>query len=185
MLAEWWLLAYLEHGCFYPSATDKLPRRTAECAERYFGLTISEQEFLGGLATCLRNGWLRVVDQVAVDEVHALLRNNPAMWPVLGEAERDWGEIDFTPSGAALYRMIAAEWLGPDWEDDLQVRKESFREEHRYCEADEELRAVAEECTAQGEIVRASKLLAIGPWCVFWWERFPAGYRLELKIGDL
>ena len=33
--------------------------------------------------------------------------------------------------------MIAVEWLGPDWEDNLLVWKETYRDEHRYCEAQE------------------------------------------------
>ena len=24
----------------------------------------------------------------------------------------------------------------------------------------------------------------IGPWCVYWWDRFPAGYRLEFEVGE-
>ena len=34
-----------------------------------------------------------------------------------------------------------------------------------------------------GDFVRASQVVPIGPWCVYWWERFPSGYRLELKLG--
>jgi hypothetical protein len=92
--------------------------------------------------------------------------------------------IDFSPHGAALYRMIAAEWLGPDWEDGLRVCNEYYREEHRYCESEEGLRGIVHEHTAKGEVVRASRVAPLGPWRVRWWERFPAGFRLELEIGD-
>ena len=47
-----------------------------------------------------------------------------------------------TPAGAALYRMIAAEYLGPGWEDDLSVWREYYREGHRYCETEEGLQGV-------------------------------------------
>jgi hypothetical protein len=124
------------------------------------------------------------VDQPAADEVRALLRNDPTFLPVPSRVERRLGEIDFTPSGATLYRMIAAEWLGPDWEDDLRVWHDYYREEHRYCEAEEGLRGIVEGYTARGEVVRSSKLVPLGPWCVYWWERIPAGYRLELRIGE-
>jgi hypothetical protein len=40
------------------------------------------------------------------------------------------------------------------------------------------------EYAAGGEVVRASRLVPIGPWCIRWWQRYPAGYRLELEIGD-
>lgn len=94
------------------------------------------------------------------------------------------GEIDFTPVGATLYRMIGAEWLGPDWEDDLSVWNEYYREEHRYCEAEEGLQDVIQKQMGRDEVILSSKLVPLGPWCVHWWERFPSGYRLELKIGS-
>jgi hypothetical protein len=80
--------------------------------------------------------------------------------------------------------MIAAEWLGLDWEDDLSVWNDYYREEHRYCETEEGLQGIVQEHAARGEVVRTSKLVPLGPWCVYWWERFPAGYRLELEIGE-
>jgi hypothetical protein len=124
------------------------------------------------------------VYEQAVEEVRALLRDDPAILPVPSRVERWPGEIDFTPCGAALYRMIAAEWLGPDWEDALIVENTYYREEHRYCETLEPLEGIVADDTATENMVRASKIVPIGPWCVYWWERFPAGYRLEMQIGE-
>jgi hypothetical protein len=104
--------------------------------------------------------------------------------PVPQSAESRWGEIDFSPAGAILYRMISAEWLGPDWEDDLSVSRGYYWEEHRYCEAEEGFQGIAQEYLAKGEVVRASRVKPIGPWCVRWWDRFPSGYRLELELGE-
>jgi hypothetical protein len=104
--------------------------------------------------------------------------------PVPSKVESRQGEIDFTSCGATLYRMIAAEWLGPDWENALSVWNDYYRKEHRYSEAEEGLHGVVQELAARGEFVRENTLVPLGPWCVFWWERFPAGYRLELKIGE-
>jgi hypothetical protein len=42
-----------------------------------------------------------------------------------------------------------------------------------------------QEHVAKGDVVRARRVVPIGPWCVYWWERFPAGYRLELELGEL
>jgi hypothetical protein len=121
----------------------------------------------------------------AVDEVQAMLREDPTFLPVPGQVESRLGEIDFTACGATLYRRMAAEWLGTDWEEDaLSVWNDYYREEHRYCEAEEGLRGIVQEHIGRGEVVRASKLVPVGPWCVYWWERFSAGYRLELKIGE-
>jgi hypothetical protein len=181
-LAEWLIFAAVERD-LYRSASD-LPKWVAGTVEEQNGVTASEEDCRTGLEACLRYGWLRVVDQHAVDEVRALLREDPALLAVPSEVESSQGETDFTPCGATLYRMIAAEWLGPDWEDALSVWIDYYREVHHYCEAEEGLRGIVHEHTARGEVVRASKLVALGPWCVYWWERFPDGYRLELKIGQ-
>jgi hypothetical protein len=178
---EWLLLAAMDGGgCKLASY---LTQWAAESAINEYGVTATETECRSGLEACLRYGWLRVVDQQAVEEVEALLREGPTVMSVASEIG-DWGEIDFTLSGANLYRMIAARWLGSLWEEDLRVWKETYREEHRYCEAVEPLRDIAQNYMTGGGIVRASKLVPLGPWCVFWWERFPRGFRLELKIGE-
>jgi hypothetical protein len=92
------------------------------------------------------------------------------------------GHVDFSPAGAALYRGIAAEWLGPDWEDALDVSNTYFCEEHLYCESNDELRYAVTEHTLNGESIISSRVLPIGPWCVYWWQQFPAGYRLETQF---
>ena len=181
-LSEWLVLAAME-GDAHETASD-LPRQVTRSAVEDFGLTASEEECRIGLEACLRNGWLRVVDQQAIDEVQALLRDDPAFLPVPDRAESRPGEVDFTPAGAALYRMIAAEWLGRDWEDSLSIENVYYREEHHYCEHEEGFQSVRQELADSGEVVRSSKLVPLGPWCSDWWNRFPAGYRLELKIGD-
>jgi hypothetical protein len=53
-----------------------------------------------------------------------------------------------------------------------------------HCEAEEGLRGIVQECAARGEVVRASKVVPNGPCCVYWWKRFPSGYRPELEIGE-
>jgi hypothetical protein len=49
---------------------------------------------------------------------------------------------------------------------------------------DEGFPRIVQEHMARGEVVRACRVVPIGPWCVAWWETFSAGYRLELELGD-
>lgn len=173
-------------------------------------MSVTGEQCREGLEACLRHGWLRVVDQAAADEVRSLLEADPALLALPRTAagrsreythvsDPSWpggsrpvpipdayllGQIDFTQTGAALFRAICAEWLGPDWEDDLEVSNGHYREVHYYCESDEGFADTAEEHVAKGDVVRAHRVVPLGPWCVRWWERFPAGYRLELELGE-
>jgi hypothetical protein len=79
--------------------------------------------------------------------------------------------------------MIMTKWLGPNWEDRLEVWKEYYREEHQYCESEDCLREIVRDYARSGAAVLESKLVPIGRWCVHWWKRFASGFRLELKIG--
>jgi hypothetical protein len=128
---------------------------------------------------------MRSVDQMVVDEIEMLLGSDDAIVAapetILPTAR---GAIDFSPSGACFYRNLAAEIFGPTWEDDIVAWREIYREEHRYCAAESGLVNLEAEYAARGEYVRATRLIPIGPWCVHWWERYPAGYRLELDIGQ-
>jgi hypothetical protein len=210
-LPEWLVLEGMERPWFRDSA-DNLCAGVAETGERLLGVTISPDTCLEGLDACLRHGWLRVVDHRAVAEVRSLLAADTALpalprtaegrpqeccyevdprWPgrlrPVPLPDTDWlGRIDFTPAGAALYRTTAAEWLGPDWEDALVVARGYFWEEHHYCETetDEGFDHIIQEHVAKGDVVRNSRVVPIGPWCVSWWERFAAGYRLELELGE-
>ncbi len=205
-LAEWAVLESLEGGP-RPVEGDRFHWWSAEETERKYGTVVSEENYRDAVEFCRSRRWVRTLNRQALKDVHVLLRNDPVLLAVPDTAElfhctgygidpanpgtlvllpiptgNGWGEIDFTPAGADLYRAISAEWLGADWEDDLAVSKEYYREEHRYCEAEEGFAGIVEEYTAKGEVVRARRVVPIGPWCVHWWERFPSGVRLELQI---
>ncbi len=205
--AEWAVLAALEDG---PRSVGggRLFWWHPESVEREYGTAISREEFLAGVESCRSRGWVRALNRESIAEVRTLLRNDPTALAIPKTAElfhhachsyidpsnpgdpvyspipagEGWGEIDFTPAGADLYRVLSAEWLGPDWEDALAVSHGYYREEHRYCEAEEGFAGIVEEYVAKGGVVRSCRVVPIGPWCVHWWERFPSGVRLELEI---
>ena len=112
-----------------------------------------------------------------------LLRDDPAVLAVPRRAEPDEGTIDFTPAGAGLYRMISAEWLGPDWEDELRASHGYYWEEHYYAESEAAFDDLYQFGRVRRDAIRSRRVVPIGPWCVSWWERFPSGFRLELECG--
>jgi len=185
-IAEWIVLAAMEDAPIKPDGT-WLAGRIEELASRDFKATISAAECCNALDTCLQHGWLKVLCSESVDAVHAILLKTPALLAVPGSAELrmtyQQGDVDFSPSGADLYRTISAEWLGTDWETDLSITNSYFWEEHRYCESAEEFQSIIQQHAANGTIVRAHRTVRIGPWCVYWWKRFASGYQLQLEIG--
>jgi hypothetical protein len=78
--------------------------------------------------------------------------------------------------------MISAEWLGPDWEDALNVSNQYYWEEHLYCDSIEGFEEVWREHRQRGALFLSSRIVPLGPWCVSWWKRFSSGYRLELEL---
>ncbi len=206
--AEWVLMKEMEGGPRRFERQEFLNLVTS--AAREFDHPVTVEECREGLEDCLCNGWLRLLDQRLIDEIHALLRDDAVVLAVPKTArlqpegsrcstephqteklvfvpipiESRWGEIDFSQIGAALYRTISTEWLGPDWENDLHVSNEHYLEEHRYCFNDDGLPGIAAEYTAEGFDVRVREVVPIGPWCVYWWERYPSGYRMKLEISQ-
>ncbi len=179
---EWLFLAAQEQS--YTGTERALFNWIAESATDCFGMTLSDEDCRAGLENCLRYGWLRIVDQHVLDEIEDQLRDGTAAVLVPREAHRCLGEIEFTPKGATLYRMLAADWLGPDWEDRLVVTHEYYREVHYYCECEEGVLDAAQREELGEETIRACRIVPIGPWCVYWWKRFSAGFRMELEIGE-
>jgi hypothetical protein len=175
-LAEWVVLASLDSYC------PTYPLHLIKFIKKIFDITLSEEECRAALDVCLNHGWARTVDRDTWLEIQALMQDEPALMPL--HRGLDSKEIDFTPTGAALYQMIAAEYFGSGWDSHLAVWKETYREEHRYCETEEGFRNSAEEYLDPWRVVRARRVVPIGPWCVYWWERFPSGYRLELEIEE-
>ena len=183
-VAEWLVLNPVDLP--WGETPARLPAHNSERAEQEFGLLASEHACQAALENCLRYGWLTVADGTPSAEVREQLQTAPAFTPVLDAVHCARGDVDFTPTGAALYKMIAAEVAGPDWEDDygLTVWAETYREEHRYSETEEGFRGIAEGYAKKGEIIRAARVVPVGPWCDPWWKRFERGYRLEMEIGD-
>lgn len=184
-LGEWMLLAAAENGWANSGKSD-LPWWVDDFSNANYGVSVSESELQHGLDSCLTHGWLRIVDQQAIDQVCALLQNDIALMPLLETKGICPGNYryDFSPAGAKLYRRVATEIFGPDWEDNLLVQKGWYWEEHRYCESEKGLNDIVQDIRDGGRVVRVVRTIPIGPWCVYWWERFPAGFRMELDIEE-
>lgn len=180
--SEWLVLAAMDHAAL--KCPGSLLRRLPDFASKQFGMAPSTGECQEGLEGCLRNGWLRIVDEDAALEVASLLQNAPSLHPFYDSRGIVLHELDFTPAGAVLYQMTAKEFLGPDWDAGIILEQECYRKEHRYCETEEGIEKARQDYLAHGENVLRTVVTPIGPWCVYWWERFASGYMMEVEIGE-
>src|SRR5262249_14591785 len=132
--AEWAFLAAAERERL-PEAIQRAFSRPGS-RKSTFGPSFSDQECFAAFEACLRKGWLQRMDAAALEEVASLLRDEPALLPAPETTKAKEGEFDFTPAGAAVYREISGQWLGPDWEDRLYVSNCYYWIEHLYAEAE-------------------------------------------------
>ncbi|HVW01122.1 MAG TPA: hypothetical protein VHB77_12305, partial [Planctomycetaceae bacterium] len=204
-LAEWLAMESMELVSLSPELLYPcIPR----WARQRFGLNISSEECRTGLDACIGRGWLRMTNADTDEEIRSLFEREPALlavprvalhWRKLRRATIDpseptklvpipegpadhWGLVDFSPKGAQLYRMIQSEWLGSDWEDNLLVECPYSWEEHHYCESQSDFGSIIPQHIADGMTVLTSRVVPIGPWCVYWWKQFPSGYRMQTEF---
>lgn len=178
-LQEWLTLASLESINARDEINRQVSRRLAQ-----WDVNMLDLDGDLGIEACLRNQWLQRMDGRAIESVQRMLTTDAAMlaYPFRPEA---WGyELDFTPQGAEFYRALSAEIHGPDWEQSLSVHWSSYRVEHRYCATKDAAISVQTVCAESGESPIAVRVVPIGAWCVYWWQRFESGYRVELVFGE-
>ncbi len=177
-LAEW-LCMWQAEDQNWP---DAYPNYVTADARRFLHMDVPYSDCEAGFASCLQKGWLLIHDEGSVQSIHTLLATDETLQPVPPKHLMNF--VDFTPTGAALYRQLAGEIFGEHWEESLWVTQESYREEHHYSESQSSFERVFQEIEQEGEQILAMQTVPIGPWCVYWWEQFPAGFRLELQIGS-
>lgn len=177
---EWLVLASVETA---PNAHHEyILDEAAKVAER-LGATVSVEECSRGLEACVSKGWLRPLDSHAVAEIVDLLADDAAWMPVPFDPRTCCDELAFSLNGAQLFRRLSATILGADWEE-LAVEDTFYREEHHYSPTQAGVAGVIQSYVESNEEPTSVRIESIGPWCVYWWERFPSGYRLELRFGE-
>ncbi len=175
-LLEWIVLAAQEVTGYPPQLLWEVKR----CFKR-LGIKASKRECATGLAACIKKGWLRTLDDAARNEIRQALLSDDAV-PV--HIERATGDLDFTVAGAKLYRQATTDLLGRGWEDGLELSVSYYRETHLYCAGKAVLDMAMMENANAEEKPKHIRSSPIGPWCVYWWERYESGYRVELTYGE-
>jgi hypothetical protein len=145
---------------------------------------INEGECEEALTSCLNRKLLQVIDGAALDHLHRFVEQERLIGPVYGFPQE--GDVDFTPTGAHTYRNLRTELYGADWGAHQEYpRIDSDGQEVFFRTAEGGMKFLQ----AQPQrlwLTNPPALLPVGPWCVYWWEQYPSGYRINLpaESGD-
>lgn len=139
--------------------------------------SVCEHECQRALTECLEAGWLRVIDKPTLLDLRLQVRAQPGMGPIYGFPRI--GDVDFTAAGARLYRQVLRELHGSSFADDhisiirRHGREQRFTRYHRT--------ARKELCKLRHDSSVRARMIPIRGWYVYWWHRYPKGYRIDVQ----
>jgi hypothetical protein len=135
------------------------------------------------LSACLNRGWLRVIDDDAIEEIEYLVEGRRLIGPVYGYPRP--GDVDFTPQGADVFLRLGEDLYGPDWgtETVYEVRKPAESRLKVYCRTLRIATKVMYDYEHRYDVIAVGDPRPIGPWCVYWWDEYPAGFRINVELA--
>ena len=172
------VLLCLNYGIF--ASPDSLPQIATS---DLYGEDLTVEETQLALQQCLNWGWARLIDEPGIARIADELRTQKIFGPIYGMPHV--GCVDFTTAGAEAWLARQAD-EHPDPEPFAYTvvvcEKTTAWEEHHYCDSEQGFEEIWRERREQGTVFLSSRIVPIGPWCVYWWKRFLSGYRLELEL---
>lgn len=157
-----------------------LSRRAASSGYSVCG-PVTGEENQAALAGCLSKSWLQIIDEAALGRIQAEIRRSGLLGPVYGYPSV--GGVDFTHAGAEQWFRLCERLWGTGGEESFAFCDVVHEKSVRYFRSN--LKAVAERENIKKweSVVSVAGPFSIGPWCVYWWEQFRSGYRLEMTFG--
>lgn len=178
-LSDWCVLLTVASSEFLLAKS--LRRSATEFAKRQFGLRNASERIADAISRCAKKQLIGRMGEGAIRRIGASIATSPRPM-VLPELVPE--HVDLSPAGIELLSHLGPKVFGDAWLDGWQVQQDVFRREHRYARNLLDVASVFEEYNHSEETVLAvGPITPLGPWCVYWWERHPTGYRVELEIG--
>ena len=141
--------------------------------------SLSRQHAKLALHSCLQKGLLRIITEADLSEIVRVLEENRLAGPAYGLPRV--GDVDFTTTGAECYLRIMAE-IDPEGTFILESYPQLTETgESLFCPTYTAAEKDASYCRSDPEVSRVSEPIPLGPWCVYWWHRFPSGYRVDIE----
>jgi hypothetical protein len=194
-LSEWVsLLVVANQVC----AEHALPEETNKFTQELWSVSIDVAELNGAVSACLAKGILWRIDATAIMRIGEIVERDKALGPLIPIPRAEEGLVDISPEGAGLFLEIIGElekavgfdgiwsyrsiarptkltggYVEAIYEDLQDVYWMSLRDTERYIEY----------CAKIGGM-RVRNVAPLGPWCAYWWDPLPFGYRVEIVSED-
>lgn len=171
------LLRIAEGG---PFDVKRLGRSSLILAKSGIGLRMTIDQIVGAIRRCLHNGL--IVRLNAEENQRIELAAKESSMPLYTQESRlDF--LDLTDAGARFLVEQGSKILKTAWLDGWVVSRKVFSRDHLYTRNFLDIASVFERYSRfPQKSLKIGPIEEIGPWCVYWWNRFPKGYRLELEV---
>lgn len=180
-LSDWCVLLTIASSQFVPAKNLSCFAETY--AKQQFGLRNAPERIAEAIRRCTNQKLIGRLGDEYIRRIESSIATSPHPM-IRPEFSPDYANLSQT--GIELLLELGPKIFGKAWFDGWRIEHEVFRREHRYARNLLDVASVFREYNDRDEKVRTiGPITPLGPWCVYWWERHPTGYRVELEIGPI
>jgi hypothetical protein len=176
-LSEWHVLCLV--GMWPIPAARAAMTAASHSSEDWLG-SVSVAACKKALDECLAKRWLRVVAATWIRELRGLVKGR-FVGPIYGYPSS--GDIDFTPRGARIYKRLSALLLGSAWRASHVYQAEIGAKSRFFFRTRKATVKAVRQWRLHRCVLTTSPIISIGPWCVYWWDRYSRGYYVDVRFS--
>jgi hypothetical protein len=175
-LGHWYILVACGYGP-YPYEFH-VREALSEADSSSFG-RLSEAEVRETLRICISQGLVRIISEKDLLDIRARLAAEGRLGPVYGMPTV--GAVDFTIRGAECYQALCKDFADDGYEPSETYHVRDDSKEAIYCPTFRDAQTTTDYYNNLPDVQSVSQPVPLGPWCVYWWECFPSGYRVDVE----
>jgi hypothetical protein len=158
---------------------------------------LTYEECVESLDSCIKKGWIWRLDDAVAERIKRHLSSSAPATLLQPIPESRYGILTLSLDGAERFRSIFEAAYGKTstfhvWRYGRDDFPHGLRSEHGQLIERQvvEQYTLSEHGASWGEfssepgmrVDRRSEPVSIGPWCVYWWNRFPGGWKAEVEF---
>jgi hypothetical protein len=177
-LPEWYVLSLIGK---WPFPHNQVCKTVASHSEQDLRGPVTKMNCEAALTACITKHWLRIIDTSSLKAIRSFVRNSNLGGPVYGYPSI--GDVDFTPEGAILYQNLYRQLYRRSLEARHGYPREIAAGKFRYYyQRRKAVLGAISDWKQQETLLSVGRIVPIGPWCVYWWKRFPKGYGVDVEF---